>query len=641
MAVPGSGELSLLKIAKEKFYDNYDAPDSSTIQSAISLKFVTIGGTGAPMNSGTSFDTTNTASPSHPDNNTGYGMGEFYAYDHDFVPIPCNKAMDVVLVIDYTSSMTDEFNASSTGLKAQVTNITNKVVERSSGDYRLAMVLVDAISSSSTSSLSYSGSSTYSGLPSANKHVQQIGSAARYIHSTAVVKFANTNNTDFANKLNLLAASDNTNGNMSIGSGQSTIGWEVALNQILNNNFAGTFRSGVNRMIIFVTDTSPEGTSTGMFTGAEETTLMGSLSNDAVSGNTSISIIGPIGNTNSNDGTTNTHTVYNGYADNTGGLTNFNTPLDSSNIVTFIGNICNTIETNFATVSTDAESSVGSSGFTMNGNVTADGGSTVTAKGFVRSTSPVDLFIGASGVVNTTVGSGTGTFSSAVTGLSGSTTYYYKAYATNSTGTAYGGGETVTTASSATTPTVTTNNASSITSNSMSLNGNMSSNGGATVTAKGFVYSSTNSNPVLGGFGVSNVTVSNPNTTGAYNRTISSLSSNTTYYIKAYATNSQGTAYGSVRSAQTQTSYVTKYVSGPHSKSLFACYQTINLAIRYTGTFGNGTQVYDSSLNLMNSSNGGDKWYGGPPASSTGGSSSGYFYVNGSGVVSNYAPLGC
>ena len=193
-----------------------------------------------------------------------------------------------------------------------------------------------------------------------------------------------------------------------------------------------------------------------------------------------------------------------------------------------------------------------------------------------------------------------------------------------------------------TTPSITTNSASNITSNSMRLNGNMSSNGGATVTAKGFVYSSgLLTNPILGGMGVTNVTALNPNTTGSYLANIGSLSANTTYHIKAYATNSQGTAYGSKVTAQTQSSYVTRYVSGPYGKVLFACFTTMNLIIRFTGTFGNGTQVYDNSLNLMNSSNGGNKWYGGPPASSSGATSGGYFYVNGSGVVSNFAPLGC
>ncbi len=76
----------------------------------------------------------------------------------------------------------------------------------------------------------------------------------------------------------------------------------------------------------------------------------------------------------------------------------------------------------------------------MNGDVTDQGGSTVTARGFVRSTSNINLFIGASGVTTNTVGSGTGTFSSALTGLNSNTYYFYKAYATNTSGTSYGEG---------------------------------------------------------------------------------------------------------------------------------------------------------------------------------------------------------
>jgi len=193
------------------------------------------------------------------------------------------------------------------------------------------------------------------------------------------------------------------------------------------------------------------------------------------------------------------------------------------------------------------------------------------------------------------------------------------------------------------TPSITTDNATQISSSGMRLNGNMSSNGGATVTAKGFVYSSgLLTNPILGGMGVTNVTVLNPNTTGAYGASIGSLSASTTYYIKAYATNSQGTSYGSVRSAQTTTNYTTRYIAGPFNKNVFACGQQINQVVKFTGTFGNGTTCYDNNLNLMNSSNGGGKWYGGPPASSSGSATSaGYFYIGTNGVVSSYTPLGC
>jgi uncharacterized protein (TIGR02145 family) len=69
------------------------------------------------------------------------------------------------------------------------------------------------------------------------------------------------------------------------------------------------------------------------------------------------------------------------------------------------------------------------------GNITSDGGSTVTARGVCWSTSPnptVNL------VTKSIDGMGTGAFTSTITGLLAGTTYYLRAYATNSAGTAYG-----------------------------------------------------------------------------------------------------------------------------------------------------------------------------------------------------------
>ena len=307
------------------------------------------------------------------------------------------------------------------------------------------------------------------------------------------------------------------------------------------------------------------------------------------------------------------------------------------------------------TVTTVSEAGVGSTGFTMRATLSSLGlasnfstTGTVTARGFVYKTGHVNsaFTIGGTGVTNELVDTEnlTGSFSKSLTGLSSSTTYTYRAYATNSAGTTYGANEQAATTAASTTPSVTTNNASSITANSMRLNGNLTSTGGATVTAKGFVRSSgLITNPQLGGMGVTNVSVgTNVNTTGTYQGFTSSLSANTTYYIRAYATNVNGTSYGVVKSATTTQNWITRYVSGPHQKAVFACGQEINQTIKYVGTFGNGTTLYDGNTNLINSTNGGNKWYGGPPNSASGmASSSAYFYVNGSGVVSNYTTEGC
>jgi len=68
------------------------------------------------------------------------------------------------------------------------------------------------------------------------------------------------------------------------------------------------------------------------------------------------------------------------------------------------------------------------------GNVTSDGGSTITARGICWSTSAIPTIAN----THTTVTGTTGTFSSTMTGLSNSTIYHVRAYAANSVGTAYG-----------------------------------------------------------------------------------------------------------------------------------------------------------------------------------------------------------
>tara|TARA_Y100000385_G_scaffold61397_1_gene59997 strand:- start:662 stop:2377 length:1716 start_codon:yes stop_codon:yes gene_type:complete len=97
MAVPATGSLSLKKLAKEKNFDDYNS--NGSISGAISLRDVTLGGS---VNSSLTYDVTNAISPEHPDNDAGYGMNEFYSYDHDFAAPVCNLA--------YRSGENGEFN---------------------------------------------------------------------------------------------------------------------------------------------------------------------------------------------------------------------------------------------------------------------------------------------------------------------------------------------------------------------------------------------------------------------------------------------------------------------------------------------------------------------------------------------------
>ena len=74
-------------------------------------------------------------------------------------------------------------------------------------------------------------------------------------------------------------------------------------------------------------------------------------------------------------------------------------------------------------------------------------------------------------------------FASTINGLSPKTTYFIRAYATNSEGTAYGNEIEITTL--ATTPTVTTNTINTITANSAKSGGIILADGGENITAKG------------------------------------------------------------------------------------------------------------------------------------------------------------
>jgi hypothetical protein len=71
---------------------------------------------------------------------------------------------------------------------------------------------------------------------------------------------------------------------------------------------------------------------------------------------------------------------------------------------------------------------------TGGGNVPSDGGAPITSRGVCWSTNPTPTIDDS----KTIDGTGTGTFTSSITGLTEGSVYYVRAYATNSTGTAYG-----------------------------------------------------------------------------------------------------------------------------------------------------------------------------------------------------------
>lgn len=168
------------------------------------------------------------------------------------------------------------------------------------------------------------------------------------------------------------------------------------------------------------------------------------------------------------------------------------------------------------------------------GDVTDDGGASVTEKGICWSTSPDPT----TSDEKNTAGTGTGSFTSAMTGLTCGTTYYVRAYAINSSGTSYGNQEEFTTNPCLVAPTVTTAAITDITDNSAQGGGEVTDDGGAAVTAKGVCWS-TSPNPTIAD------DLTNDGTgTGSFTSSLLDLKCNELYYVRAYATNSVGTSYG-------------------------------------------------------------------------------------------------
>jgi len=166
------------------------------------------------------------------------------------------------------------------------------------------------------------------------------------------------------------------------------------------------------------------------------------------------------------------------------------------------------------------------------GEVTVAGGAEVIARGVVYGTEENPTVDD----MKTEDGEGLGEFTSSLEGLMGNTTYYLRAYATNSAGTGYGSQITFTTPVDA--PVVTTAPVIEITKNTALSGGEVTYDGGGTVSARGLVWGTTE-NPTL-----ENNLIDGGDGVGAFISNLEGLTLNTTYHVRAFATNSYGTAYG-------------------------------------------------------------------------------------------------
>lgn len=182
---------------------------------------------------------------------------------------------------------------------------------------------------------------------------------------------------------------------------------------------------------------------------------------------------------------------------------------------------------------------VGADNITMNsavveGNVTEDGGSVVTVRGICYS-------IYENPTLSDSVryaGTGIGRYYCTMTNLTNATTYYVRAFATNDEGTSFGDVITVRTVEHPMVPSVTTDEVSDITLNTAVCGGNVLSDGFAEVTERGICYA-THETPT-----VFDYKVAGGSGTGLFQCRMTGLETLTTYYVRAYARNSEGIGYG-------------------------------------------------------------------------------------------------
>lgn len=188
-----------------------------------------------------------------------------------------------------------------------------------------------------------------------------------------------------------------------------------------------------------------------------------------------------------------------------------------------------------AKVTTAEATNVTAVSATVGGNVTDDGTMTVIARGVCYSTIQYPTIEEAT---HTTDGKGKGAFTSILNNLLPNNTYYYRAYATTAAGTTYGEQQTFTTETGLPIVVTTETTANSV---QISSGGIVSGDGGYAIIARGLCYSTINSYPTI-----EDLVTTSGKGLGKFTSIITNVSVNTTYYVRAYATNSIGTAYGEV-----------------------------------------------------------------------------------------------
>jgi hypothetical protein len=195
----------------------------------------------------------------------------------------------------------------------------------------------------------------------------------------------------------------------------------------------------------------------------------------------------------------------------------------------------------FATVSTDSTGTISWYSASCYGTVATTGNSVILLRGVCVDTVALPTLNTAYAATGNTAGS----FAVNVSGLQSNTRYHVRAFATNGKGTAFGDTSSFTTLLTA--PFFGSDTVPTIGATFAVASAVIGCDGGAPVTARGFCWSTSDS-PTL----ASSIVTDGAVGPGAYSDTLPSLLPSTTYFIRPYATNTVGTAYGRQDSIRTR-----------------------------------------------------------------------------------------
>ncbi|HBC79787.1 MAG TPA: hypothetical protein DCZ51_14230 [Bacteroidales bacterium] len=202
-------------------------------------------------------------------------------------------------------------------------------------------------------------------------------------------------------------------------------------------------------------------------------------------------------------------------------------------------------EATLPVVTTTAVSNITQTTAITGGALIDDGDADVTYLGVCWSTMPNPTIVGN----KKNIGFGMSSFTVSISGLTANTKYYVRAYATNRAGTSYGNEVTFTTGDfnkASTVATLTTSIVSYITETTAVSGGTITDDGGGDITSRGVVWSE-RPDPYFFPEG----TLNEGSGSGSFISNLSGLNPGTTYYVKAFAVNSAGIAYGNQLSFKT------------------------------------------------------------------------------------------